>query len=93
MKWIDPNIKTAVCGSSAPFMEHFPEWDEKVLDQCYDTVDYLSVHFYHSAPPGDLRALLGGAEYYDDFLSTEIAMCDYVQSKHRSPKKIMISLD
>ena len=35
MKWIDPTIKTAACGSSASFMEHFPEWDEKVLDQCY----------------------------------------------------------
>ena len=93
MKWIDPKIKTAVCGSSAPFMEHFPEWDEKVLDKCYDVVDYLSVHFYHSAPPGDINALLGGSVYYEDFLNTEIAMCDYVQSKHRSPKKMMISLD
>lgn len=93
MKLIDPTIETAVCGSSAPFMEHFPEWDEKVLDQCYDTVDYLSVHFYHTAPPGDLKSLLGGSVYYDDFLNTEAAMIDYVESKHRSPKKVMISLD
>ena len=93
MKWIDPTIKTAVCGSSAPFMEHFPEWDEKVLDQCYDVVDYLSVHHYHSAPPGDLKSLLGGALYYEDFINTEAAMCDFVQSKHRSPKKMMISFD
>ena len=93
MKWIDPTIKTAVCGSSAPFMEHFPEWDEKVLDQCYDVVDYLSIHHYHSAPPGDIRCLLGGSVYYEDFINTEIAMCDYVASKHRSPKKMMISFD
>ena len=93
IKWIDPTIKTAVCGSSAPFMEHFPDWDETVLNECYDVVDYLSVHFYHSAPPGDIRALLGGSVYYDDFLETEIAMCDLVASKHRSPKKVMISLD
>ena len=93
MKWIDPTIKTAVCGSSAPFMEHFPEWDEKVLDQCYDVVDYLSIHHYHAAAPGDLLSLLGGAEYYEDFINTEIAMCDFVASKHRSPKKMMISFD
>ncbi|MCR5478002.1 MAG: alpha-L-arabinofuranosidase [Lachnospiraceae bacterium] len=93
MKWIDERIETAVCGSSSPFMEHFPEWDEKALDICYDTVDYLSVHHYHNAAPGDMRALLGGAEYYDDFLTTEAAMIDYVASKHRSPKKVMISLD
>lgn len=93
MKWIDESIETAVCGSSAPFMEHFPEWDQTVLDKCYDTVDYLSIHHYHSAPPGDYKALLGGALYYEDFINTEIAMCDYVASKHRSPKKIMISFD
>ncbi|MBR5896025.1 MAG: alpha-L-arabinofuranosidase, partial [Lachnospiraceae bacterium] len=71
IKWIDASIETAVCGSSAPFMEHFPEWDEKVLDQCYDTVDYLSVHHYHSAQPGDIKSLLGGALYYEDFINTE----------------------
>ncbi|MBO7650362.1 MAG: alpha-L-arabinofuranosidase [Lachnospiraceae bacterium] len=93
MKWIDASIKVGVCGSSAPFMEHFPEWDEKALDVCYDAVDYLSVHHYHAAPPGDTLSLLGGAEYYEDFINTLTAMCDFVQSKHRSPKKIMISFD
>ena len=93
MKWIDPTIETAVCGSSAPFMDHFPQWDETVLQECYDSVDYLSVHHYHSAPPGDLKALLGGAAYYEDFINTEIAMCDLVGAKCRSPKKIMISFD
>ena len=93
MKWIDETIETAVCGSSAPFMEHFPEWDEKVLDQCYDTVDYLSVHHYHSAPSGDIKSLLGGSLYYEDFINQEVAMCDFVAAKHRSPKKMMISFD
>lgn len=93
MKWIDASIETGVCGSSAPFMEHFPVWDEQVLDQCYDVVDYLSIHHYHSAPPKDYKALLGGGAYYEDFINTEIAMCDFVQSKHRSPKKMMISFD
>ena len=93
MKWIDETIETGVCGSSAPFMEGFPEWDQDVLDQCYDTVDYLSVHHYHSAKPGDIKALLGGSLYYEDFINTEAAMIDYVQSKHRSPKKVMISFD
>ncbi|MBR6308935.1 MAG: alpha-L-arabinofuranosidase [Lachnospiraceae bacterium] len=93
MKWIDASIETAVCGSSAPFMEHFPEWDEKVLDQCYDTVDYLSVHHYHSAQPGDIKSLLGGSLYYEDFINTEAAMIEYVASKHRSPKKVKISFD
>ena len=93
VKWIDETIETAVCGSSAPFMEGFPAWDEAVLDKCYDVVDYVSVHHYHSAPPGDIRALLGGSLYYEDFINTEVSMIDYVASKHRSPKKVMLSFD
>ncbi len=93
IKWIDETIETAVCGSSAPFMEGFPSWDEAALDKCYDVVDYVSVHHYHSAPPGDYKALLGGSLYYEDFINNEVAMIDYVASKHRSPKKVMISFD
>lgn len=93
MKWIDPTIETAVCGSSAPFMDHFPQWEETVLQECYDSVDYLSIHHYHSAPPGDLKALLGGSLYYEDFINTEVALCDVVAAKRRSPKKLMISFD
>lgn len=93
MKWIDASIETAVCASSAPFMDHYPSWEETVLQECYETVDYLSMHHYHSAPPGDVKALLGGSVYYEDFINTEIAMCDLVQAKCRSPKKIMLSFD
>ncbi|MCR5768390.1 MAG: alpha-L-arabinofuranosidase [Lachnospiraceae bacterium] len=93
IKWIDPTIETAVCGSSAPFMAHFPDWDEEVLTQCYESVDYLSIHHYHSAPPGDLKALLGGALYYEDFINTEVALCDLIAAKCRTPKKVMISFD
>lgn len=92
-KWIDASIETAVCGSSAPFMDHFPSWDETVMEQCYESVDLLSIHHYHSAPPGDLKALLGGSLFYEDFINTEVAMLDLVASKHRSPKKVMISFD
>ena len=44
MKWIDASIETAVCASSAPFMDHFPTWEETVLQECYETVDYISMH-------------------------------------------------
>lgn len=93
MKWIDASIKTVACGSSAMFMDHYPEWEAKVMDQCYDTVDYLSIHQYHIAKPGDVLSLLGGAHYYEDFINTETAMLDYIQAKHRSPRKVHIAFD
>lgn len=93
MKWIDASIETAVCASSASFMDHYPQWEETVLQECYDSVDYLSMHHYHSAPPGDVKGLLGGSLYYEDFINTEVALCDLVAAKCRSPKKMMLSFD
>lgn len=93
MKWLDPTIETAVCASSAIFMDHYPQWEETVLQECFDSVDYLSMHHYHSAPPGDIKALLGGSLYYEDFINTEVALCDLIAAKQRSPKKIMLSFD
>ena len=37
--------------------------------------------------------MLGGAAYYEDFINTEVALCDLVAVKCRSPKKVMISFD
>ncbi len=93
MKWVDGHIETAVCGSSSPFMEHFPEWDYKVLEQCYNSVDYISMHHYHSAAPGNYAQLLGGSAYYEDYINSVIALCDFVQAKMRSPRKLMLSFD
>lgn len=93
IKWVDASIETAVCGSSAPFMDHYPQWEQDVLEQCYEAVDYISLHHYHIAPPGDFKALLGGSVFYEDFINTEIALCDVIQAKMRSPKKLMISFD
>lgn len=93
IKWVDPTIETVVCASSAPFMAHYPQWEEEVLQECYETVDYISMHHYHIAPPGDYAALLGGSAYYEDFINTEAALCDVVAAKLRSPKKMMLSFD
>ena len=93
MKWIDGSIETAVCVSSSPFLPHYPQWDLEVLQECYESVDYVSMHHYHSCPPGDFGALLGGSIYYEDYINTEIGLCDFVQTKCRSPKKMMLSFD
>lgn len=93
MKWVDGSIETAVCVSCSPLICHYPEWDMKVLEQCYETVDYISMHYYHVAPPNDFGALLGGSIYYEDYINTEIALCDYLQTRCRSDRKMMLSFD
>lgn len=93
MKWVDGSIETIACVSCAPFMAHFPQWDHDVLEQCYESVDYISMHHYHSAPEGDYGALLGGSEYFEDYINAEVSLCDYIATKLRSPKKMMLSFD
>ena len=93
MKWIDPSIETVACVSSSPFLAHCPQWDLEVLEECYETVDYISLHHYHIAAPGDYAALLGGSCFFEDYINTEIGLCDFVQTKLRSPRKMMLSFD
>lgn len=93
MKWVDPTIETVACVSSSPFLAHYPQWDLEALQECYESVDYVSLHHYHSAPEGDYAALLGGSVFFEDYINTEIALCDFVQTKLRSPRKMMLSFD
>ena len=93
MKFVDGSIETVVCASSSPFLAHYPQWDLEVLEQCYETVDYISLHHYHSAPIGDIGAWLGGSTYYEDYINTEIALCDFMKTKLRSTKTMMLSFD
>jgi alpha-N-arabinofuranosidase len=93
IKRTDPTIETAACVSSSPFLAHYPQWDLEALQECYETVDYISLHHYHIAAPGDYAALLGGSCFFEDYIRTEIGLCDFVQTKLRSPRKMMLSFD
>ena len=93
MKWIDPSIETVVCASSSPFLSTYPQWDVDVLEQCYETVDMISLHHYHPAVTGDIDALLAGSAVFEKYIGTELAVCDYVQTKLRHPRKMMLSFD
>ena len=93
VKWIDPNAETVVCGTSTPNNRTYPNWDIEVLKQCYETVDYLSLHYYHVSPEGDMAAYLSASEAFEDFLMTEIAACDVAQAMVHNPRKMMIAFD
>ncbi len=93
MKFVDPRIETVACVSSSPFLNHYPDWDLQALTECYETVDYISLHHYHSAPPDLPKALLAGYLAFEDYIRTEIALCDYLRTKLRVKKTMMLSLD
>ena len=93
MKWVDPSIETIACVSSSPFLNHYPDWDLSVLQECYSAVDYISLHHYHSAPPDMPQALLAGYQAFEEYIRTEIALCDFVKTKLRTGKTMMLALD
>lgn len=106
MRAVDPDIELVACGSCANDKTHptFPEWDRVVLEQCYDKVDYLSLHRYYSYDrervkgtvfpeqftPEDLPCI---AQDLSSFIDTVCAAADYVKGLKYSDKTINICFD
>jgi alpha-N-arabinofuranosidase len=92
MKWADPSIELAVCGSASSLQPTFPEWDRVVLEYAYDKVDYISLHRYYENHGNDIDFL---ASYHEmnDFIKSVAATADYVKAVKRSKKTMMLSFD
>jgi len=93
MKLLDGEIRTVLAGSSSPGQDTFPEFDREALEQSYDFVDYLSIHHYLFNKEHDTANYLAKPLKTDKFMKDAAAVCDYVQAKNRSPKKVNISFD
>ena len=93
MKWLDPDIELAACGSSGSYTPTFGDWEATVLDECYDTVDYISMHQYYGNRDGDSANFLASNMDLDRFITNVAAVCDYVKAKKHAKKTVHLSLD
>ena len=93
MRWVDPSIELVACGSSAYNMPTFGEWEYRMLDECYDQVDYVSIHRYYGNPTGDTPGFLARSMDMDAFIKTVVSICDAVGGKKHSKKKLNLSFD
>jgi alpha-L-arabinofuranosidase len=93
MRWIDPTIQLAACGSSHRNMPKYGAWEYEVLDHCYDQVDFISLHTYFNNNADSTPEYFGVIELMDAFIKEVAAICDAVGAKRRSHKKIMLSFD
>ncbi len=93
MKWVDPAIELVACGSSHSDMPTFGAWEMQMLEECYDNVDYVSLHRYYANPTGDTRDFLARSMDMDGFIRTVTAICDAIGGKKRSKKKLYLSFD
>lgn len=93
MKWIDPTIELAACGSSSRNMPTFGTWEETVLEHCFDHVDYISLHTYLNNYADDTASFLASPDLMDTFIDEVVAIADAVAARRRSNKRIMLSFD
>jgi alpha-L-arabinofuranosidase len=93
MKWVDPTIELAACGSSARNMPTFGTWEEVVLEHCFDHVEYISLHTYLNNYAGDTPAFLASPDLMDTSIEEVVAIADAVAKRRGSNKRIMLSFD
>lgn len=93
MKWVDPSIELVVCGSSGYTMRTFGDWEYEVLSECYDHIDYVSLHRYYDNRNGDTGSFLAKSMELEEFIHSVAALCDAVKGKKHAKKQINLSFD
>ncbi len=93
MKLVDQTIELVACGSSYSGMPTFGEWEAEVLKECWDQVDYISLHSYYGNRDKDTASFLGCSRDMDKFIMSVTAICDYVKAVKRSDKTMHLSFD
>jgi len=93
MKWVDPSIELVACGSSAYDMPSFGVWELEMLEQCYENVDYVSLHRYYQNLNDDLPNFLAKSMDMDAFIKTVVSLCDAIGGKKHSKKNLNLSFD
>lgn len=97
MHYVDPSLKLIACGSSNNAMPTYLEWDRQVLEQCFEYVDGLSLHRYFGNTPeetgNDSMRYMALNLSMDRQIEESLAVCDYVQGRRHSSKKLWLSFD
>ncbi|MDR0503421.1 MAG: alpha-N-arabinofuranosidase [Treponema sp.] len=93
MKWTDPSIELAACGSSFIRMPGFGDWEKTVLDHVYEYADYISLHTYFADRENDVPNFLGRSLEMDRFIKIVAGICDLVKAKKNSKKTVNLSFD
>jgi alpha-N-arabinofuranosidase len=93
MKWIDPAIELAACGSSARNMPTYGAWEETVLEHTFDHIEFISLHTYLNNYKGDTEAFLACPDLMDSFIDEVVAIADAAAAKRHSDKRIMLTFD
>lgn len=93
MRQQSPGVKLVACGSSNTKMPTYPEWDRIVMEETYEHVDYLSLHYYATNHENDALDYLASAVQFENHVDTLAGTLRYVKSKLRSKREVYLSWD
>jgi alpha-L-arabinofuranosidase len=93
MRWVSPDVELTACGSSNRALPTFGAWEYEVLEQCFDEVDFLSVHAYFENPHADTWEFLGNIDRMDLHIREVAAIADAVAARRHSLKRIHLAVD
>lgn len=93
MRWVSPGLQLTACGSSNRALPTFGAWEYQVLEQCFDEVDFLSVHAYFENPHADTWEFLGNIDRMDLHIQEVKAIADAVAARRHSLKRIALAVD
>lgn len=94
IKIIDPEIKTTLVGSSAPYLSTYPAWERTVLEEAYEFVDYISLHRYYAATPdGKDESFLAQYKDLERYISTVRDIVKETKARKNSEHDVYLALD
>lgn len=93
MKMVDDSIELVACGSSHINMPTFGTWEETVLRECYENIDYISLHNYYGNRDNDTKDYLASSMDMDSFIKTVAGICDKIKEEKKSEKQVNLSFD
>ena len=93
MRLVDPRIELVACGSSNTSMPGFAAWESTVLEECYDLVDYVSLHNYYDPVGRSTADHLASASDLDRAIEAVVATADSVGARRKSSHRLRVSVD
>ncbi len=93
MKMVDPSIEVVACGSCAPELPTYLEWDRTVLEHCRNDVDYLSLHRYVGNEANDTPEFLAVGKSIDRQIEATYSICEAVHHAKKTKRPVKLSFD
>ncbi len=93
MKDLDGSVELVLCGSCAPVMPSYMQWDLEVMDYVGEYADYISLHRYIEKPTENTGDFLAFTHSIDRQIEDMDAACRYIQARKKTDKRYYLAFD